>query len=615
MSSPGSEGSRPVDRAPSLRDEINNDFTSGRGFEVSCRAAAMFFFAFSERGIDPEQLVDGTGFDVAHWSDLTERVHWDSFCRLLENAAQKIPASEFEELGYRNVFQDWSSPLIVLARSIYKDPDELYTAFLAPIVGPAALVVRCVDSEVTIEDNGLKISQRMWQGYKTSSLYTTFSAGVLRAMPASMYWPDPSVELTREDEGVTYRIRYQGSAGLAGKIRGMLYKFTAAPLIARELQRGYVIMQARFRDLSRQVEARTAAEDALRASEEKFRALVEQSEDFVIVLDDNLRAHYLSPRVHRTLSHLPEEERLVWYQRPGSRTAARFGELIAEARPRPGEAIRCQLDAPTPDETRFLDGFVTNHTNNPAIGGYVFVLQDRTEQYRMREQIERASRIEAVGQLASGVAHDFNNYLQVISGQMELARNGIETWDAVSAVIEQTIGQASALTRELLLMGRESTFTPERIDLCQWLSGRRPLLLAAVSSSIELKLDVGDMPCEVTGDARQLEQLLLNLVINARDAIFADSGAGTIEVALQRGEGEVQLSVADNGSGIDDATLQHLFEPFFSTKPQEKGSGLGLAAVLAIAQRHDGDITVRSKPGEGATFRLLLPLAAEHVPG
>ncbi len=257
------------------------------------------------------------------------------------------------------------------------------------------------------------------------------------------------------------------------------------------------------------------------------------------------------------------------------------------------------------------------------VASYVLVGQDVTRETKLEDQVRLSQKMEAVGLLAGGIAHDFNNLLQVIDGFTEQAQDAETTEDRTDclAQVRAACGRAVQLTRQLLVFSRDD-HTGEKvdIDLNQLLSGQAKLLRRLLEARIELVILPANTPATVVGDPGQLEQVFMNLCINARDAM-PRGGRITIEVTEARFDADycaahpwarpghfVQVAVTDTGVGMDRATIGRIFDPFFTTKPKDKGTGLGLAVVYGIVQRHDGRIHVYSEPGVGTTFRLYLPL-------
>jgi two-component system cell cycle sensor histidine kinase/response regulator CckA len=255
---------------------------------------------------------------------------------------------------------------------------------------------------------------------------------------------------------------------------------------------------------------------------------------------------------------------------------------------------------------------------------------DVTDRVALEDQLRHAQKMEAVGQLAGGVAHDFNNILTAILGYTDLALRRLPESDPVRAgllEIQRGGERAAALTRQLLAFSRRAAAQPRVIDLNASLRDLAPMLARVVGENTALDLSLCEGAATARVDRAQLEQVIVNLVVNARDAM---PEGGTVTLATQRtaipaspGPPEggglppgsyIRLSVKDTGSGIPPDILPHVFEPFFTTKGPGRGTGLGLATAYGIVEQHHGRIRAESEPGAGTTFEILLPSAGEGVP-
>lgn len=249
-------------------------------------------------------------------------------------------------------------------------------------------------------------------------------------------------------------------------------------------------------------------------------------------------------------------------------------------------------------------------------------IQDITERKKMEEQLRHSQKIEAVGQLAGSIAHDFNNMLGVILGHTEMALEKIDPSESLFTglrAVQQAAERSAALTRQLLAFARKQTIAPKVIDLNETVTGMLKMLHRLIGENIDLLWKPGGNHHPVKVDPSQIDQILANLCVNARDAI-AGVGKITIEtnvitfdeaycaehVGFRPGE-YILLAVSDDGCGMDRETLDHIFEPFFTTKEQGKGTGLGLASVYGAVKQNNGFINVYSEPSQGTTVRIYLP--------
>jgi PAS domain S-box-containing protein len=241
---------------------------------------------------------------------------------------------------------------------------------------------------------------------------------------------------------------------------------------------------------------------------------------------------------------------------------------------------------------------------------YKGILTDITERKQLQEQFVQAQKMETVGRLAGGVAHDFNNLLTVINGYAELALNDLPPADARREMIQEIhdAGQrASALTGQLLTFSRRQVVQTVSLDLNVVADQMRKMLERLIGEHIRLTFDLDPGVWRVKADAGQIEQVIMNLAVNARDAM-PDGGALTVTTRNVEGDpGTVMLVVADTGCGMDEETQRRVFEPFFTTKPAGQGTGLGLATVYGIVTQSGGHIDVASAPGQGSTFSVSFP--------
>jgi two-component system cell cycle sensor histidine kinase/response regulator CckA len=272
---------------------------------------------------------------------------------------------------------------------------------------------------------------------------------------------------------------------------------------------------------------------------------------------------------------------------------------------------------------------------NNCVAGTVGALMDITslrkaedERKKLEAQLYQAQKMEAIGQFAGGIAHDFNNILTAINGYAEIILMRLEKDSPLRHFIEQILTsaeRAADLTHGLLAFSRRQVLDTKPIDLCGVVRGLKKMLGRLVPEDIDLRTTVVERDLIVMADKGQIEQVLMNLVTNAKDAM-PRGGSLTIEVSaaviderfvLAQGFGEpgnyACISVTDTGHGMDEDTKQRIFEPFFTTKEVGKGTGLGMAIVYGIIQQHNGHITVYSETGRGTTFKIYLPLIVEEI--
>ena len=430
----------------------------------------------------------------------------------------------------------------------------------------------------------------------------------------------PILRLTASAESVA-----RGDLETQAKISG--------PREVQALARAFNLMTGQVREnldgLLLEIGDRTRAEAAARESEERVRAFVENALDVILVIDRKGQVMYSSPSIERLL---------------GRSAAAVIGENwfdwlepadVPPARARLAEAVAG--DKPVFDQLRVVhqDG-KPRHVElvgRPAfdvrgVGGVIVNVRDVSDRVRaeseraeLEEHLTQARKMEAIGHLAGGVAHDFNNLLTPIIGYTELVRSSLPPSDPIYsdlAVVLEAAEGARQLVRQLLAFGRKQALEVRALDLSEQVRRIEKILRAMIPESIELVLELPDERVVIRADATQLQQVVLNLVVNAQDAMQKTGGRLLVSVLrVERSERDAELelevgaygvlSVADSGHGIDDETRARLFEPFFTTKERGKGTGLGLATVYGVVKQHRGAITVTSEKGRGATFRVFFP--------
>ena len=274
--------------------------------------------------------------------------------------------------------------------------------------------------------------------------------------------------------------------------------------------------------------------------------------------------------------------------------------------------VRRDLALTSPDGPRIYDVRITPVTSGgERFAGYVVVLRDVTDHRRLEEDLRQAQKMESVGQLAGGIAHDFNNLLTAIIGYAALAEAEQKPGTPVHEWIQQirrSGEQAATLTSQLLAFGRRQTLRPVDLDLNTVVDDIQKMLRRLIGEQVDLDVRLAPALAPVRADRSQVEQVIVNLVVNARDAM-PRGGRITIRTHNEGGP-YAGLTVEDTGEGIAPEILERIFEPFFTTKPLGRGTGLGLATVYGIVKQSGGDIQVHSAPARGARFTVLLPTAA-----
>ncbi|HLB36588.1 MAG TPA: ATP-binding protein, partial [Gemmatimonadales bacterium] len=406
---------------------------------------------------------------------------------------------------------------------------------------------------------------------------------------------------------------------LAGEERVWEYRNTLVREPARD---PYVLAHAR------DATERQLAEEALRRSERSYRTLVERATYGIYRSTPDGRLMAVNPALVRMLGYGSEAELLAVdlardvYQNPEERR-----QLIQTHGDAPyveGVEADWKRKDGTPLRVRLSGTAVRGETG--TLEAFEMIVENVTEQHTLEAQLRQAQKMEAVGQLTGGIAHDFNNLLTVILANADLIAKSLPP-DATElrADIEDLQGAArrgAAMVRKLLAFSRREELRLRPVELPRLVGDLTGMLRRLVPEHIALETQASAPVAPVLVDPGAVEQILLNLVTNARDAM-PTGGRLTIAIAeatidenylLSHGWGEpgayVCLSVIDTGIGMDPATLAHVFEPFFTTKPPGIGTGLGMAMVYGLVKQHQGFVEVRSRPGEGTTVQVYLPVAS-----
>jgi PAS domain S-box-containing protein len=385
-------------------------------------------------------------------------------------------------------------------------------------------------------------------------------------------------------------------------------------------------------DLKRAREHEARAEEARRQTEERYRDLVEGVRDVIFALTPDGTIAALNP-AFETITGWPRAE---WLGKPFEalvhpadvpQALELFGRVL-RGEPRPTNQFRVQT---RDGGSRIAEFSASAQRRDDALVGILGIGRDVTERVQLEQQLRQAQKMEAVGRLAGGIAHDFNNILTAITGYVDLLLEDLGTTDPRrqdAQEVRKAADRAAALTRQLLAFSRQQVMQPRVLDLNGLVTELEKMLQRVLGEDVGLATRLDPALGAVKADAGQLEQVVMNLAVNARDAM-PQGGRLTIETTNAELDAEyarehfpatpgryVMLAVSDTGVGMTPDVHAHLFEPFFTTKEKGKGTGLGLATVYGIVKQSGGFIWVYSEPGQGATFKIYLPRVEQlaHAP-
>lgn len=376
------------------------------------------------------------------------------------------------------------------------------------------------------------------------------------------------------------------------------------------------------RDVTEQKRARAELEQTISLQ----RATLESTADGILVVDTEGRMVSCNRkfaemwRIPPNILESRDDRTAIAFVLDQLKDPAQFLSKVQE--------LYAQRDVKSFDVLEFKDGRTFERYSQPQrIGGRsvgrVWSFRDVTERQRLAQRIARLEKMEAVARFASGVAHDFNNLLTIVRSYADLLMSELGADESRVSDLQQikrATDRAASLARQLLLFSRRSPQAPRHLRVGAFLLELRPMLERLLPPAVTLSLHPGPEALEVVADAEQLERVMINLVVNAADAIV---GPGVISIDVDTSQLDQRAAdiadvrpgtfavivVHDTGCGMSPDTLAHVFEPFFTTKPPGQGTGLGLATVFGIVRQAGGQIDVESAPHRGATFRILLPAA------
>ena len=614
---------------------IARDVTDQRAAEAERRFQATLLDAVGEAVM----ATDLTG-TITYWNRAAETLYgWRADEVVGRSVMDVTPAEQSREqaeaiMACLRAGQKWSGEFVVRRRD-----GTPFRAFVTdtPVIDAAGRLTGIVGVSVDVSER-----HRVGEALRASEeRYRT----LLEQAPDTIIVADPAGRVTVANEAATRLLGYAREELVGRHIEELFAAedIAARPLRLDELHVGAALLTERvmrrkdgltvpveinatrladgsLRGIVRDVTERREAEDKLRRQTQLLQVIFDHIPAMITLADAAGRPAFANREWDRVSGWTIEEARdldLFSELYPDPEERARVLTFMRAATGRPGDFRMRVRDGRTLD-TVWVSVMLSD-------GSVLGMGRDVTERRQLEEQLRQAQKMEAVGRLAGGVAHDFNNLIQVITGGALFASEHLPPDSPARAElseIEAAAGRAAALTRQLLAFSRRQVLKPERLDTNRIVSTVERMLRRVIGADVALATELQPGLPMVHADAGQLEQVLLNLAVNARDAM-PDGGTLTIETrevrldadaARRRGDLEpgayVALRVRDTGVGMDDATRMRLFEPFFTTKEPGRGTGLGLATVYGIVTQSGGRVLVESAPGAGSTFTILLPALA-----
>lgn len=376
--------------------------------------------------------------------------------------------------------------------------------------------------------------------------------------------------------------------------------------------------------VNQDITERKRTEEAILRAEHRFRALVEHGTDVIILIDKEMKIQYASPVVTGVEGYTPEElEGQVFLDRVHPEDRELLADALKQSQDKTTEPVLVQWRRRHRNgQWIWIEGVFTNLLDDPIVEAIVANFRDITTRRELEQQLQQSQKLEAIGRLAGGVAHDFNNILTIIQGYgsflVDQEHADSEVGEAVAEIV-QSADRAANLTRQLLAFSRRQVMQSVPLNLNEQISALTKMLLRILGEDVDLELNLDPDSPWLRGDAGMVDQILLNLVVNSREAmpkggkLTIETGKKTVSeeeaatlVEYQAGP-YVFMRVSDTGVGIGPEELPRIFEPFFTTKSAAEGSGLGLSTVFGLVKQHGGAVEVKSKVGRGTTFEIYFP--------
>ncbi|MBF0169897.1 MAG: response regulator [Nitrospinae bacterium] len=388
------------------------------------------------------------------------------------------------------------------------------------------------------------------------------------------------------------------------------------------------LLEKRTVALSEEHAARGQIQEALTIQEQRFETLVATAPDGIFVIEGTGRVRYANRRAEEMLGYPPDGMRDLAWEALGEEAGEWRARIARESSVSPGtQTTERRLEMARKDGSKILVSVTMSASEYEGTRDDICFVRDVTEQVQMEQWVQQVQKMEAIGQLTGGVAHDFNNLLGIIIGNLDLMQLAAKDDPVVKKRIDAALRAAlngANLTKRLLAFARKQPLSPAAVCLSEVLNETRPLIERILKGDLALIMNIPPLKDVTLLDPGEFENVILNLAINARDAmphggtLTVELGIDTLDERYVRINGGgfnpgryLKISVSDTGSGMTPEVLAHAFEPFFTTKEKGKGTGLGLAMAHGFIKQSGGHIKVYSEPGFGTSFHIYLPIITD----
>lgn len=622
---------------------------------VSCQVLGQIFIACDEKGVSTDAVLQGVPYSREHIETPSNFIDWQSLNRLLEQAAANFSDEEI----YAVAEHSYRQPLFRIYRLIGQLRFDL-RGFYHYLFGQDSVVSRFypIKSEVLIDDpvtRQLRFRFEMRNNLKPSQVFFKILEGQARGVSSAMGYAAADVEARCDAGSMELTVWLPRERGFVAGLRQLITSPLTWFRTAQALQETQDALVEKNRQLTIDKRQLELSQQRIAEQQQQLNLLAQHTPILLWSVDLQFRTLYCSPSVERLLGYSLEEAMAFSpFQMLDEESQQRAAEIFSESFQveesgtalKSGRSLRLRhlrKDGTTFWSDNYLS-FTRDAEGRPiGIVGVSVDIDDRVRyqqrESELEEQLHLSRRQEMVGKLAGGIAHDFNNALQSIIGFSELAELSLDAQSKMpisqsqlddvrhyQELILRSASSASELVRQLLAYSRQQSLNMKPLALKSWLSELRPMLESMLGARIALKLELADN-FSILADRIELERVIINLTLNARDAMV-DGGELTISLGPASSEalpaskqhltsGYLSLKVIDNGEGIDAESIERIFDPYFSTKAPELGSGLGLAVSAGIIEQHNGHIHARNNhlannqhKGQpaGATIEVVLPM-------